>query len=176
MIRSRTYKENYISYLAFEIALTFVLTFVAAGIVVFYSAGKSDARHHGHQLDYFSDNFPVYAFLCAAPALIAVAVILRNRNRNYIVGYAFDDNRKELSLLVRKLKAASLRTLTVGYTELKTEAFTEKKVFFNERYHGLSLVTSSGKLDLVRNNFIWEKQPRERIAFLDKIAEIEEQQ
>jgi|GEM_PF-4494643 len=41
MIRSRTYKENHISYLAFEIALTFVLTFVAAGIVVFYSAGKS---------------------------------------------------------------------------------------------------------------------------------------
>lgn len=169
MTSSRTKSENYINYLIFEVFLSFLITFLGVAIIVFYFAGRSDNRRDTQNLETLFDSPFLYISICAIPALIAVTFLLYFRNRNFIVGYQFDEKKRVLSLLIRGLKKSSLRTVDVDFKNVSVHDLRERKFLFNARYEGLTLTvvdTKSIKYDFVANNFIWEEQIRERVYFL----------
>ncbi|HLP56621.1 MAG TPA: hypothetical protein VK151_16410 [Fluviicola sp.] len=175
MITSRTKNENYLAYLFFEILMVGVITFIGTALIVFYSTGRSDTRHDTRKLDYLFDNPFVFGIICLIPALIAVAFLLYFRNRNYIVGYRFDHQNKLLMLEYRGLRKKSLSTIEVGFDHFSIKPFTERKIFANQPLKGTSIMVADKnlQLDFVTNNFIWEKQPRERVAFLEELGGME---
>lgn len=177
MTVSKTRKENYLGYLLFELVMVFALTFVATGVIVFYLTGKSDLRKYDHKitgnkLETLTDNPLLFAAICLVPALIALSFVVYYRNRNYIVGYQFDAERSELSLLVRNLTSKGLQTILIPYASVAVRKFTERKILFNARYQGIRITFSGKHYDFVTNNFIWETQPRERIAFVQQTDSI----
>jgi hypothetical protein len=116
----------------------------------------------------------MYGVICFLPALLAVALLLVFRNRNYIIGYHFDDENNTLVLKYRGLANKALKDISVPYRDVNTIDFSEKKFLFNQTYKGKSIVMKNENLtlDFVINNFIWEDQPRERIHFMHELKRI----
>ena len=168
---SRTKNENYISYLVLELLLSFLITFLGVAIIVFYIVGRMDSRRDTQQLETLFDTPFLYVSVCTIPALIAVAFLLYFRNRNFIVGYHFDEENKVLNLLVRGLRKSSVRPVSVPFRDISVHNLRERKFLFNARYEGLTLTvvdTIVTKYDFVSNNFIWENQIRERVHFINE--------
>ena len=177
MTSSKTKDENYLAYLIMEIIMAAVITFIGTALVVFYITGKSDVRKKTDQLEYLFDNPLIYGAICILPALLAVTSLLYFRNRNYIVGYQFDDDSNTLFLKYRGLVNKVSKDIAIPYNEVRTKDFSERKVLFNQTYKGKSVLIEGNKLklDFVTNNFIWEEQPREKIRFLEELARIKKQ-
>lgn len=176
MITSRTKNENYLGYLILEIIMVAVITFLGTAFLVFYLAGRSDNRNKTHRLEYLFDHPAIFGLICIAPAILAIGSVLYFRNRNYIVGYAFDDDTKILKISYRGVLSKTIKQVTLPYEKLETVPFSEKKVLFNQAYKGIRILMKEQelKLDFVTNNFIWEKQPRERVYFLEELKRIEQ--
>jgi hypothetical protein len=174
MTTSKTKNENYLGYLILEIIMVSIITFMGVAFFLFYFIGRIDSRHDSRNLQYLFDNPWIYGFICFLPALLAVALLLNFRNRNYIIGYHFDDESHTLVLKYRGLVNKALKDISVPYREINTKDFSEKKFMFNQTYKGKSIVMKNEKLtlDFVTNNFIWEEQPRERIHFIQELERI----
>lgn len=174
MITSKTKNENYLGYLILEIIMVTIITFMGVAFVVFYFTGRIDSRHDSRNLQYLFDNPWMYGFICFLPALLAVVLLLVFRNRNYIIGYYFDDESNMLVLKYRGLVNKALKDISVPYSDVNTKDFSEKKFLFNQTYKGKSIVMKNANLtlDFVTNNFIWEDQPRERIHFMHELERI----
>lgn len=174
MIISKTTKENYLAYLIFEIIMVTIITFLAVAFSLFYITGKTDSRQNSNTLGYLFEHPWIYGLICFLPALLAVAVLLIFRNRNYIIAYAFDDVSNTLKLKYRGLINKNLIVLSIPYDELQIKDFNEKKFLFNQTYKGKSIVLKNPPItvDFVTNNFIWEEQPRERIHFIQELVRI----
>jgi len=174
MTSSKTKHENYLGYLILEIIMVTIITFIGVAFVVFYFIGKIDSKQNSRNLQYLFDNPWMYGFICFLPALLAVALLLVFRNRNYIIGYHFDDESNMLVLKYRGLANKALKDISVPYREINTKDFSEKKFLFNQTYKGKSIVMKNANLtlDFVTNNFIWEDQPRERIHFMQELERI----
>ena len=171
---SKTKNENYLCYLILEIIMVTIITFIGVAFVVFYFLARSDSRHDSKNLQYLFDNPWMYGLICSLPALLAVALLLIFRNRNYIIGYHFDDESNTLVLKYRGLVNKSLKDTNVPYRAINIQDFSEKKFLFNQTYKGKSIVMKNANLtlDFVTNNFIWEDQHRERIHFLHELERI----
>lgn len=172
MIVSKTRGENYVSYLLIELILLFVITFIGTGLIVFYGLLFVNPSGGGLSLKNIFDNPLIYTGICVAPALVTLFFALHSRNRSYIVGFRFDDEREELELMIRNLRASSLHTVRVPYTSIFSQRFAERRILFNARYQGIRLFVGRNRYDFVANNFIWETQPRERIAFTEQLEQI----
>lgn len=175
MISSRTKNENYFGYLILELIMVSVVTFLGTAIIVFYSLGRSDARGKTNHLESTFGNPWIFSIICVTPALIGVCSLLYFRNRNYITGYLFDDSNSTLTLSYRGINNKVNREIQLNYTDIYTQQFSEKKFLFNQAYKGTRIVLEDKKLalDFVTNNFIWEKQPREKVHFLEELYRIE---
>lgn len=174
MITTRTKNENYSGYLILEIIMVAVVTFIGTAILVFYATGKSDVRRKTQHLEYFFVNTLFFALICMLPALLAVILLLYFRNRNYIIGYQFDELSSTLFLQFRGLMNRRAQDISIPYSTVYTRDFCEKKFLFNQTYKGKSIMLAGEKrtLDFVTNNFIWEEQPREKIYFLQELERI----
>lgn len=174
MITSKTKNENYLSYLILEIIMVTVITFLGVAFVVFYFTGKSDTKTKTTYLMYLLDNPMIYGFICLLPALLAIIILLYLRNRNYIIGYQFEDSSKTLHLKYRGLLNKLSKDISIPYNEISTKDFSEKKFLFNQTYKGKSIIIKeiNLKIDFVTNNFIWENQPREKVFFLQELQRI----
>ncbi len=175
MITSKTKNENYFAYLIFEIIIISVITFVGAGIVVFYLTGKVDTRTKTNYLAFLFENAFIFGLICLLPAVVAVIILLYFRNRNYIIAFQFDDPSKSLLLQYRSLRNKVPIEICIPYNEVNTIDFNEKKFLFNQTYKGKSFCIpgKSLKLDFVTNNFIWEEQPREKTFFLQELVRLQ---
>ena len=174
MTRSKTKNENYLGYLILEIIMVTVITFMGVAFVVFYATGKSDSRSKTQNLKSLFDNPFVFGIICTLPALLAVGSLLFFRNRNYIVGYLFDDHSNQLLLEYRGILTKGSKEIRIPYDEICTKDFNERKILFNQTYKGKSVIIEGKKLklDFVTNNFIWEDQPREKVHFLKELERI----
>lgn len=150
--------------------MTFVITSIGTGFLIFYILMKSSKRNKD-LIVYFFESPLLYGVLMAIPGLIALTIVLINRNRKFIIGFEFDDNLRVLKLLVRKLKKTKIQTVELNYDSISVKEFMEKKYIVNQQYKGVSISSElqSEKYDFVSNNFIWEMQPREKIYFLEEI-------
>lgn len=174
MINSRTKNENYLGYLIVECIMVAVITFIGVGFALFFGSGKSDNRTGGHLLEYLFDHPLLFGFLCITPAIIGISFLLYFRSRNYIVGFFFDDQMSELTIKYRGILSRNVAELKIPYAEMKVQDFNERKILFNQTYKGkrVRLANNQKAFDFVTNNFIWEKQPRERVFFLEQINRI----
>lgn len=174
LVKSKTQNENYLSYLVFELLMVATITFVAVGLIIFYMAGKSDSRSGEHKVESLFDNPAYFALLCLIPVTISVALLIRFRNRNYIVGFEFDHEKRHLLLRYRVLLSRSLEEITVSFDEFECMELKELKFMFNEAYRGTTILVKSDnlRLDFISNNFIWETQPREKRLFFEELKKI----
>ena len=174
MITSKTKNENYFGYLILEIIMVSVVTFLGTAIIVFYSMGKSDARAKTHNLESTFGNPLIFSIICFTPVVIAVFSLLYFRNRNYIVGYSFDDIHSKLTLTHRGILNKVNHEIQINYHDIVTQQFSERKILFNQAFKGVRIHIENKKpvLDFVTNNFIWEEQPREKIHFIEELNRI----
>lgn len=174
MVRSQTQNENYISYLMMELIMAAVLTFIGAGLIIFYVAGKSETRSDSGILKYLFDNPFYLILLCLVPVIIAIGTLLYFRNRNYIIGYKFDYDNGKLAIEYRGL-GKKIYSEEIDFENLLVSKFHELKILMNQRYRGVRIkqVDKPLKLDFVSNNFIWEKQIRKKIEFLRELEQLE---
>lgn len=175
LVSSNSQDENYLAYLFIEMVLVFVITVVIIGLIVFYSTGSSDVRLDSNHLGLLTDNPLLFGVICTIPAIIAVGVVVFFRNRNYIVGYFFNDESNLLFISYRGLINKKIKTVEIPYSKLSSKDFKEVKFLFNEANRGkrLKLKNPDLHLDFVSNNFIWEKQPREKVHFLHELHRVE---
>ncbi len=171
VIASRTKNENYLGYLIFEIIFVGAITFIGTGLLVFNGLGRSDVRNDHKNLDDLFENPLLFALICLLPALLAVGSLLYYRNRNYIVAYLFDEATKKLTLQHRGILSKKINQISIPFEEIESNDFSERKIFVNQTYKGKSIQKKgeNPKLDFVTNNFIWEKQPREKLYFLEEL-------
>ena len=174
MIRSHTNNENYMSYLVMEIFIVAIITFISTAIIIFYTGLRSDVRRDTTNLESLLNNPFFFMAVCLIPAIIAIIALLYFRNRNYIVGYLFDDDKKTLTIEYRSLRK-KLKRISIEYQNLTIKKFQEKKILVNQTYKGSRIVTSNNqlKLDFITNNFIWEKQTRDKVNFVDELKRLE---
>lgn len=174
MTTSKTKNESYFGYLILEIIMVAIITFLGVAFAVFYLTGKSDTRRKTNNLEYLFDNPIIFGLICILPALLAVALLIYFRNRNYIIGYQFNDLTNTLILKYRRLVNKVAQEISIPYTEIHLKEFNERKFLFNQTYKGKSFRIKENKLklDFVTNNFIWEDQPREKIHFLHELERI----
>lgn len=174
MITSKTKNENYLGYLTLEIIMVTVVTFLGSAFIVFYVLGKSDSRRKTQNLEYLFNHPYIFGFICILPALLAIGFLLYFRNRNYIVGYLFNQTSKQLVISYRKILTKTKYTINLTYDEIEIKDFNEKKILFNQAYKGKRIIdtVTDLNLDFVVNNFIWEEQAREKIHFLREINRI----
>lgn len=172
VITSRTKNENYLGYLIFEIIFVGAITFIGTGLLVFNGLGRSDVRNDHKNLDDLFENPLLFALICLIPAAIGVGSVLYFRNRNYIIGYLFDDTSKQLTVQHRGILSKKINQISIPFEEIESNDFSERKIFVNQTYKGKSIRKKGEKikLDFVTNNFIWEKQPREKLYFLEELA------
>lgn len=130
MITSKTKNENYFAYLIFEIIIISVITFVGAGIVIFYLTGKVDTRTKTNYLAFLFENAFIFGLICMLPAVVAVIILLYFRNRNYIIAFQFDDPSNSLLLQYRSLRNKVPIEICIPYNEVNTIDFNEKKFLF----------------------------------------------
>lgn len=170
MIRSHSRTENFLVYLLMEILMAAIITFLGTAIIVFYGVGKSDTRRNTQNLESLFDSPIIYLLICVIPAIIVVITLLYFRNRNYIVGYLFDNDKRILLLEYRGLRK-KLMKVSYHFDEIIITPFQEKKIIMNQPSKGLSILLRKDQLslDFISNNFIWEKQPREVANFLREI-------
>lgn len=177
MTISKTQSENYLGYLILEIIMVMVITFLGVAFIVFYALGRADSKGKSHFLEYLFDHPLIFGVICILPAIVAVASLLYFRNRNYIVGYLFDDESAQLTLKYRGILNKSAKLICIPYEKLRTKQFSERKLLFNQTYKGKRIFMNhmNLNLDFVSNNFIWEEQPREKISFLEELERIQNQ-
>jgi heme/copper-type cytochrome/quinol oxidase subunit 2 len=151
-----------------------IITFLGVAFVLFYFVGRTGSNSKTRYLEYLMDNPGVYGLICFIPTLLAVTLLLFFRNRNYVIGYHFDDTSDTLLLKYRGLVNKELKDIRVLYNEIIIQDFNEKKFLFNQTYRGKSITVKSANLtlDFVTNNFIWEDQPREKIHFIQELERI----
>lgn len=174
MITSKTQNENYFGYLILEIIMVTVITFLGVAFIVFYGLGRADTRSKSNHLEYLFDHPFIFGLICLLPAILAVASLLYFRNRNYIIAYLFDDESAQLTLKYRGIINKSAKLICIPYDKIRTKEFSEKKLLFNQTYKGKRVFIDhmNLKLDFVSNNFIWEEQPKEKVAFLQELERI----
>lgn len=167
---STTRNEHYLIYLLFELILVSIVTFLISGFILFYLLGKTDSKTTSNYLDFLFDNPAIYAALCLIPTIISCFFILYYKNRHYIVGFAFDDELKQLTICYRKLMRRRNQEASFPYGEVAFKKFKEKSFLFTQPYEGFSVITrEKHTFDFVLNNFIWEKQPLDKKAFIEAI-------
>ena len=175
MITARTKNENFLHYLIMEIIMVAVVTFIGVAFMIFYFSGRSDNRTNTNKLQYLFDHPFIFFLLCFLPVVVGVSFLLYFRNRNYIVGYLFDHDKKLLSLLYRKISNKHLYTMDISFQDVLISDFNERKILFNQTYKGKTLKTqgTNQQLDFVTNNFIWEEDPRKKMDFLEELYHID---
>lgn len=172
IISSKSRNDNFIIYLIFEIIMVAVVTFIAIGFLTFYIFGRLDSRGNSNFLERLFETPLLFGSICIVPAVFGVLCILYLRSRNYIVAYSFNDAENFLKLEYRGVIKKETKEIEIDYSNLIVKGFKERKVLFNQSYKGISFDIGERKtIDFVSNNFIWEKQPRERKAFMQQIKE-----
>ena len=173
-IYSNTKNENYFSYLLMEIIMVSILTFIAGGLFIFYILGRLDNNNSSNYLEYLFNNPGIYALLCLIPCCIAIAMLLYFRNRKYIIGFLFNEQKKILEITYRGLLKNSIAKIELPYPEIKVINFKDFKVIFNSQYKGkrIHCLKEDIYLDFIVNNFIWEEHPKEKHLFLASLNSI----
>lgn len=177
LIYSKTKDENYLAYLIMELISVFIITGVLIGMIVFYAVGRSDARYNTNHSLLLFDHPKIYIFICVIPALIAMGLVVIFRNRNYVVGYRFNNELEILILSYRGLLKKENKTIEVLYSDLRVKDFKELNFLFNQANRGKRVIINKTqlRLDFVSNNFIWENQPREKVHFLRELRRLEKE-
>lgn len=171
MIVSKTYNENYFSYLIFEILMVSLATGLLVGCLIFYSLGRSESRWGADNLSFLLSNFWILILKCAVPALLSALVVVFNRKRNYIVGWKSEKD--SVHLIIRGLSKSSIETVVFSKTDAEIRKFEDQAFLIIPRYKGYRIIdkTSGRKFEYVSNNFIWEKQIKDNILIL-KLLEL----
>jgi len=174
MIVSKTYRENYISYLMFEIFMVAITTGIMIACIVFYIAAASIGRRgkgNPFLINFLVDNGWVYLLLCVIPALISLIFVLFYLRRKYIVGFKADE--EYIHMQVRGLSIKSLKEVTIKRSDSKISKFEDHAFLIVPRYKGYRIFDQSSgrKFEYVSNNFIWEKQIKDNILIL-KLLEL----
>src|SRR5690554_2538234 len=118
VIFSKTRDENYLAYLFIELILVFVITSVGTGLLIFFSVGRADSQRNTNNIEFLFENPFIYVLICLTAAIIAMGLILHFRNRNYIVGYAFNNETLSLRLSYRGLLKKDIKSIEIPYSEL----------------------------------------------------------
>lgn len=172
MIVSKTNKENYITYLIFEIFMVALATGLLVGCTLFYLLGRSESKNNNnHALSYLLTNFWVYFIICVVPAVLSALFVVYYRRRSYIVGIKADV--ENIFLQVRGLSSNSLDTIVINRSDAKITKFEDPAFLIVPRYKGYRIIelSSGRKFEFVSNNFIWEKQIKDNIL-ISKILEL----
>ncbi|MBU2019930.1 MAG: hypothetical protein KJ941_09820 [Bacteroidetes bacterium] len=127
MIWSKTRNENYFGYLIMEIVMVAAITFIGVGLVVFYLTMRVDAKTDSDNLMYLFGNPFIFAMVCLAPTSIGIACLIFYRQRNYIVGFQFDADAKQIILCYRSLFKKEIKECKMDYSLVKMADFSEKK-------------------------------------------------
>jgi|SRR5690554_950540 len=167
VIFSKTRDENYLAYLFIELILVFVITSVGTGLLIFFSVGRADSQRNTNNIEFLFENPFIYVLICLTAAIIAMGLILHFRNRNYIVGYAFNNETLSLRLSYRGLLKKDIKSIEIPYSELLWKDLKERNFLFNQVNRGKRIKhkNQSLYLDFISNNFIWEKQVRQKYIF-----------
>ena len=163
MIVSKTYRENYFSYLIFEILIVSLATGLLVGCLIFYSLGQSESRWGADNLSFLLSNFWILILISAIPALLSGLVVVYFRRRSYIVGFKADV--ENIILQVRGLSSKSMDTIVIKRSDARITKFEDPAFLIVPRYKGYRIMEQSSgrKFEFVSNNFIWEKQIKDNV-------------
>jgi hypothetical protein len=159
------YKENYLIYLIFEILLVGLTTAIMLVCFIFYITLKADTDTGSRSSDYLFSHPLLYSALCILPALASVLFIGVFRKRNYIVGWKIDNY--EIQIAIRGLRRSNIETVILNQSDVRISKFEDQGFLIVPKYKGYRLKDSISMrtFDFVVNNFIWEKQIRDRVSF-----------
>jgi hypothetical protein len=139
-----------------------VTTGVMLACTIFYLVSQS-ARRTDVLINLLFNNPWSYFLVCLIPAILSALFVVFFRRRNYIVGFKLDED--YIYLQVRGLSFKSFENVTIKRSDAKITKFEDPSFLIVPRYKGYKIYDQSSvrKFEFVSNNFIWEKQIKDKV-------------
>lgn len=176
MIHAKTYKDNFLKYLIFEMILVGFTTALMLAVWQFYSMINTDANINTDNYGDTLKNPMFFIAICVFPAIGSILFILLYRKRNYIVGWKSD--KEKVQIVIRGLFRSSIETVEINKTDVQVVPFKDPKFIIVPQYQGYRIVDklTGRKFDFVSNNFIWETQIADKVLIFHLLKMLEEEQ